>query len=159
MEKTAISERKTYDFFISYYQATGLPYARHLRKHAEELNRKAFLDKEDIRADIREDSDEFRLQVDRAIANSKNFILVMTLGFKDRPEVKREWTVASKLGITRLLFKKDTLDNQDLLVQIDEDKIDFSSLPYTSFHSECDLLEEVENRLRGKSIDKKNVII
>jgi hypothetical protein len=150
MENNANKDNKIYDFFILYYQATGLPYARHLKAHASELHRTAFLDKEDIRADIKEDSDEWRLQIDQGIANSKNFILVMTLEFNDRPEIKREWKIACNNGIRRFLFKKDGLDNQELIMETDEGKIDFSKWDYTPFNNECDLLTEVENGLRGK---------
>ena len=155
METTANTDTKSYDFFISYYSATGLPYAKHLKAHAKEFHRTAFLDKEDIHTDIKEESDEWRLQIDQGIAKSKNFILVMTLGFKDRPEIKREWKIACNDGIRRFLFKKDGLDNQELIMETDEGKIDFSKWDYTAFNNECDLLTEVENRLRGKPNPRK----
>lgn len=155
METTANTDSKSYDFFISYYSATGLPYAKHLKAHAKDFHHTAFLDKEDIHTDIKKESDEWRLQIDQGIANSKNFILVMTLGFKDRPEIKREWKIACNNGIRRFLFKKDGLDNQELIMETDEGKIDFSKWDYTPFNNECDLLTEVENRLRGKPNPRK----
>lgn len=140
METTANTDTKSYDFFISYYSATGLPYAKHLKAHAKEFHRTAFLDKEDIHTDIKEESDEWRLQIDQGIAKSKNFILVMTLGFKDRPEIKREWKIACNDGIRRFLFKKDGLDNQELIMETDEGKIDFSKWDYTAFRGKCPYL-------------------
>lgn len=94
MIKSADTNNESYDFCISYYSATAFHYAKHLKVHAKDFHRTAFLDREDIHGDINEDTDDWRFQIDRGIARSKNFILVMTLGFQDRPEIKREWKIA-----------------------------------------------------------------
>jgi len=155
MTTTANTNDERYDFFISYYSATGFHYAKHLKAHAKDFHRTAFLDKEDIHSDIKGETDEWRFQIDQGIARSKNFILVMTLGFKDRPEIKREWKIANNKGIRCFLFKKDGLGNQELIMETDEGKIDFSKWDYTPFNNEYDLLESVEDRLRGKPSPQK----
>jgi hypothetical protein len=142
---------KSYDLFISYYQGTGFVFAEYLRNHAKDFNRTVFLDRKDIRKDIMEDTDEWRFQVDQGIAKSKNFILIMTLGFNNRAEIKREWEKAIENGTRRFLFKKDGLENNDLVMRIDCEKIDFSKYNYTSFNNACDLLESVEDRIRQDS--------
>lgn len=155
MNKTTDANNKSYDFFISYYSGTGYAFAKYLKDHAKDFGRSAFLDKEDIRKDIKEETDEWRSQIDQGIANSRNFILVMTLGFKDRPEIKRELRNAFSRGISVFSFKKDSLDDQDLIMETDEGTIDFSKREYTPFNDECDLLAKVEHRLRGKPIPQK----
>jgi hypothetical protein len=156
MEERASIQDKSYDFFISYYHGTGFAFAKYLKEHAKDFNRTAFLDKEDIHSDIKEGSDEWRLQVDRGIAKSKNFVLIMTIGFKDRPEIKREWKKAIENRVRCFIFKKDVLKNQDLIVRTDNEQIDFSKYHYTSFSNEFDLLESVEARIREPIIEEKS---
>jgi hypothetical protein len=150
MGQTAENNDESYDFFISYYSGTGFVFAKYLREHAKEFGRNAFLDKVDIDRNITEETDEWRSQIDQAIRKSKNFVLIMTLGFKERQEIKRELKKAFDNGIIVLLFKKEELDSQDLIMRIDNKTIDFSRNEYTPFVNECDLLEKVEQALRGK---------
>lgn len=142
---------KIYDLFISYYHGIGFVFAEYLKDHAKDFNRTAFLDRKDIREDIKEESDEWRFQVDQGLAKSRNFILIMTLGFNNRPEIKREWKKAIENGTRCLLFKKDVLENHDLVMRIDGEEIDFSKYQYKSFNNSCDLLESVEARIRQAS--------
>lgn len=155
MSKTNEDGDESYDFFISYYSGTGSVFAKYLKKHAKDFGRNAFLDKEDIEKNIKEETDEWRSQIDQAIEKSKNLVLIMTLGFKERNEIRRELKVAFDNGINALLFKKEDLDAQELIMKIDNQTIDFSKKEYTLFTDECDLLENVEETLRGKRKPQK----
>ena len=80
----------------------------------------------------------------------------MTLGFKERHEIRRELKKAFDKGINVLLFKKEDLDAQELIMRIDNETIDFSKNEYTSFTNECDLLAKVEETMRGKRKPQKS---
>jgi hypothetical protein len=155
MGKATEDSDESYDFFISYYSGTGFVFAKYLKEHAKDFGRNAFLDKEDIDKNIKEETDEWRSQIDQAIEKSKNLVLIMTLGFKERNEIKRELKKAFDNGINALLFKKEDLDAQELIMRIDNETIDFSKKEYTSFTDECDLLAKLEETLRGKQKPQK----
>jgi hypothetical protein len=150
MSQTTENNNESYDFFISYYSGTGFVFAKYLKEHAKDFGRNAFLDNEDIDRNIKEETDEWRSQIDQAIKKSKNVVLIMTLGFKERQEIRRELKKAFDNGINVLLFKKEDLDTQELIMRTDKETIDFSRKEYTSFINECDLLDKVEKALRGK---------
>jgi hypothetical protein len=161
LEKSARMNNSTergdegYDFFISYYSGTGSILAKYLKEHAKDFGRNAFFDNEDIDRSIREETDEWRSQIDEAIEKSENFVLIMTLGFQKRHEIRRELKKAFDKGTNVLLFKKEGLDAQELIMRIDNETIDFSRKEYTSFTNECDLLTKVEEALRGKRKPQK----
>jgi hypothetical protein len=151
-----------YDFFISYYHGTGFDFAKYLKDHVKDFNRTAFLDKSDIHTEVREQSDEWRAQIDEGITNSKNFVLLMTLGFNNRPEIKREWKKALASGSKCILFKKDNLRDQDLLMELDNEIIDFSKYNYSKFSDNCELLDCLVAQLRripssGMSIENSSL--
>jgi hypothetical protein len=150
MSKANETNGQGYDFFISYYFGTGFAFAKYLKDYAKNFGRNAFLDKEDIPKDIIEETDIWRSHIDRAIGNSKKFILIMTRGFNERPEIKREWKKASENGINALLFKKDDLADEELIMKIDNETFDFSKYLYTPFSDKHDLLAKVEGTLSGK---------
>lgn len=155
MRQAIENSNESYDFFISYYSGTGSVFAKYLKEHAKDFGRNAFLDKVDIDRNIKEETDEWRSQIDQAIRKSKNFVLIMTLGFKERQEIKREIRKAFEDGISVLLFKKEELDTQDLIMRMDKETVDFSRKEYTSFVDECDLLAKVEEEIRGKRKPQK----
>jgi len=155
MSKATEDGDENYDFFISYYSGTGFIFAKYLKEHAKDFGRNAFLDKEDIDKNIKEETDEWRSQIDQAIEKSKNLVLIMTLGFKERNEIRRELKKAFDNGINALLFRKEDLDAQELIMRIDNEAIDFSKKEYTSFTDECDLLAKLEETLRGKRKPQK----
>ncbi len=155
MNKATETRNKKHDFFISYYSGTGFVFAKYLREHAKDFGRDAFLDKMDIDKNISEETDEWRSKIDQAIEESNNVILIMTLGFKKRREIKRELKKAWDSGISVFFFKKDDLDDRELIMEIETEKIDFSKNQYATFSDECDLLTKVEDTLRGKRISPK----
>jgi hypothetical protein len=150
MSRATENSDEDYDFFISYYSGTGSVFAKYLKEHAKHFGRNAFLDNENIHKDVKEETDEWRSQIDQAIKKSKNFVLIMTLGFRERHEIKRELEKAFDNKINVLFFKKEDLDKQELIMRIDNKTTDFSKYEYTPFTNECDLLEKVEETLRGK---------
>ena len=155
MSKANETNRQNYDFFISYYFGTGFAFAKYLKDHAKDFGRNAFLDTEDISKSIIEETDEWRSHIDHAIEDSTSFILILTLGFKERHEIKRELKKAFDKGINVLLFKKEDLADEELIMKIDNETVDFSKKEYTSFSNECDLLAKVEETLRGKRKPQK----
>jgi hypothetical protein len=144
------------DFFISYYSGTGATFAKYLKKHSKDIgNLTSFLDKEDIPKNIDEDSENFHLHIDKGIENSKNFVLIMTLRFNERPEVIREFVKARDLKIPIFLFKQDILNTENLYSFYEGDPIDFSAMQYSEFKDECDLLTKVDEAINTKHKNKK----
>lgn len=150
MSENEEKNKKKFDLFISYYSGTGSVLAKYLKKNIKDFNYTAFLDKEDIDTKIKEETDEWRSEIDHALENSDNFVLIMTWGFKDRAEIKREYKKALSNGLDVFLFKQAELDNKDLLMKMDNKIIDFSKKHYTAFTDECDLLAKVGRTLSGQ---------
>jgi hypothetical protein len=146
-----VNAGEEYDFFISYYSGTGRTFAEFLKGHAFDIGqRTAFLDKEDIPKKITADMPEWRSYIDQAIKSSKNFILIMTRRFNERPEVIREYRNALDAKMPIYLFKQEDLDSNDLCSDVGGEPIDFSNIDYTEFKDECDLLSKVDKALSGK---------
>jgi hypothetical protein len=144
MSETRENQQKKYDFFISYVWCTGFTIAKHLRENAHKIQRTAFLDKIDLK-DVPEDTEEFRVQIDRAIDNSSNFILIMTRRFNESSEVIREYKRAEKNRVKIWRFKQKDLKKDDLLSEID-----FSKKNYIEFSDEFNLLSKVDEALTNK---------
>lgn len=144
MSDTNEGYRKKYDFFTSYVWCTGFTYAKHVKENAIRIHRTAFLDKIDLK-DVQEETDEWRSQINQAIDNSANFILIMTRRFNESAEVIREYKRAEAKKIRIWRFKQKDLDKKDLLSEID-----FSQKHYIEFSDEFDLLSKVDEALSGK---------
>jgi hypothetical protein len=155
MGKANEINRQRYDFFISYYSGTGSAFAKHLKDYAKDFRSNAFLDTEDIPKSIIKETDEWRSHIDHAIEDSTRFILILTLGFKERPEIKREYRKALDKRINVLLFKKEDLADEELIMKIGDETVDFSRYEYTSFSDKYDLLEKVRETLGGKRKPQK----
>jgi hypothetical protein len=139
------------DFFISYYSGTGATFAKYLKKHSKDIgNLTAFLDKEDLPKNVNEESKDFHRHIDNGIKNSKNFVLIMTLRFNERPEVIREFVMAREFKIPIFLFKQTNLNSEDLRTFHEGEPIDFSSMQYSEFKDECDLLTKVDEAINQK---------
>jgi len=149
------TDQKHYDVFICYYSKTGKLFARYLKNGLPDFNREAFLDVENIPKYVKRETDEWRSHIDDGIKNSDNFVLIMTLGFNKRREVLRELKQAFESNMKVYYFKYEHLDDEELIVEIDNEKRDLSESEYNIFCNDADLLTQVEERLRGKSRKKK----
>ena len=150
-----------YDLFISYYSGTGIDFAKFLRTKLRDFGINAFLDVEEIPKTIKNDTDEWRTQIDRAILNSQKFVLLMTLGFNTRNEILRELKVAKDNKIEMINFKHSSLKNADLLMRIGDAKLDLSKFQYITFDNEPDLLRKLGTELLGREYEyaKKSVFM
>jgi hypothetical protein len=137
-------EKKNHDFFISYIWCTGFRYALHLRENAYRIHRNAFLDKIDL-PNVAEENEEFRIQIDKAIESSPNFVLIMTRRFNESPEVIREYEKAQN-GKKIWRFKQKNLGKNDLTCN----SVDFANKHYIEFTDEFDLLTKVDEALSGE---------
>lgn len=144
--------KSEYDVFLAYYQKTGIDFATYLKRGLGEQGFTAFLDIEDISKLIRPKTSKWSDERDRALENSKRFVLLMTKGFNTRREVVHELKLAMKLKKDRLHFKHEYLVNSDLIVKINHKSIDLSDNEYIEFISQQDLLRKILNVL---SIHKK----
>jgi hypothetical protein len=138
-----------YDLFISYYSGTGGDFAKFLKTKLRDFGVNAFLDTEDIPKTVKDDTDEWRNWVDKAIANSKRFVLLMTWGFNTRPEILRELKVAQENSIERIHLKHVGIDNTNLIMKIGDETLDLSKFQYVEFSDEPDLLRKLGAELFG----------
>ena len=142
MSITNNCRNNTYEVFISYYRKTGKDFAQCLKEGLKDANITSFRDEEDIPQSIKEESDEFRTFIDKALANSKNFFLIMTIGFNVRQEVLRELKNALQSKKQIYLFRHEDIGYQDLKVIIDGNFVDLSKYEITSFKNENDLIRK-----------------
>jgi len=117
----------------------------------------AFVASTDIPKTIKKNTEKWRNIIDYALKNSDKFVLVMTLGFNNRSEVKREFKLARKLDKETIYCKYKDMPKDELKIQINKDVIDLSEYEYIEFEDKPDLLNQVGLSLKYgiKSIVKR----
>lgn len=150
--ETRKEEPMSYDVFISYYSGSGKDFARYLKKYLMDFSLTSFLDEEDIPKSIQENTDEWRNYIDGAIKKSRNFILIMTLGFNKRKEIIRELKLSLYSNQKKYFLKHEDVGVSDLVVETDDETkaINLSKYEYIQFGNEIDLLRKVVSALLGK---------
>jgi len=138
----AQEELQKYHVFICYYTRTGISYAEHLKHGLHDMDISAFVASEDIPKTIKKNTEKWRNIIDYALKNSDKFILIMTLGFNNRLEIKREFKLARKLKDI-IYCKHKNVPKDELKIQINEDCIDLSEYEYIEFEDKPDLLSQV----------------
>lgn len=139
----AQEELQKYRVFICYYTRTGIGFAKYLKHGLRDLDISAFFAKEDIPKIIKKNTDKWRKYVDCALKKCSKFVLIMTLGFNNRPEIKREFKLARKLGKDIIHCKYTDMPKDDLKIKIDGDFIDLSEYNYIEFKDKHDLLNKL----------------
>ena len=87
-----------YEVFICYKQSTAKDYALHLWEGLRERQITAFLDIKDIPRKFKEGTDKWRACRDKAIIDCKTFLMIVTRGFENSPEIQKEiaWAIKEK---------------------------------------------------------------
>lgn len=150
-----------YDLFICYYSGTGVDFAKFLKLKLKDFGINAFLDVDDMPQSIKQDTDEWRRWIEKAIINSQKFVLLMTLGFNTRNEVLRELKISKDNKIERIHFKHTGIADADLLVKIGDEELDLSKFQYIMFDDEPDLLRKLGAELLGResTYPKKSIFM
>lgn len=135
-----------FDVFICYKKSSGKDFAEHLKVGLEELGIHSFLDSKDIpkKVDGKEEWTNIR---DKALGESKTFILVITPGFDLSPEVRNELSLARRLGKDFIYFRHRDLGRK-ITVDLDNEKVDLGRQQQVSFETKEELLRLAHNILR-----------
>lgn len=85
-----------YEVFICYRQNTGKDFALHLWEGLREYDHAAFLDTKDIPTRFRQGTEKWRAYRNDAITNCEIFLMIITRGFENSPEIQNEIDLAIK---------------------------------------------------------------
>lgn len=129
---------KPFDVFICHKKSSGLDFAKHLKNGLEELGLHAFFDTEDIPLKV-DGIEEWANVRDRAIQESKVFILLITPGFDLSGEIRKELSLARKAGKQFIYFRQRDLGRK-IIVDLGTEKIDLGKQQQVSFENKEELL-------------------
>lgn len=145
---------KRYDVFIGYRRDTGLDFAIHLKGGLQREKINCFLDIVDIPAEFKGEQTWIRTR-NRALRNSKRFLLIITNRIETSSELKKEIQIARDNDRTFLLFRHCDL-NPEIIIELEKEKLDLGKFEQVSFDSKEDLLRKVLNALKKIKREQKN---
>jgi hypothetical protein len=130
---------RPYDVFICHKKSSGLDFAKHLKSGLEELGLHTFFDTEDIpqMVDGKEEWGNIR---NRAIEESKVFILIITPGFDLSPELRKELSIARIKGNKEFIYFRHRDLARKIVVDLDSEKVDLGRQQQVSFENKEELL-------------------
>ena len=110
-----------------------------LKAGLEELGYHSFLDSKDIPkiTDGREEWVDIR---DRALRESKTFILIITPGFDLSQEVKNELKLARAVGSKKFIYFRHRDLARKIIVDLENEKVDLGRQEQVSFETKEELL-------------------
>lgn len=135
-----------YDVFIAYRRDTGKDFAIHLKTGLQCQKINCFLDIADIPSEFRGEQTWIRTR-NRALKNSKRFLLIITNGIETSSELKEEIQIARDNDSAFLLFRHCDL-NPKIIIELEKEKMDLGKFEQVSFDSKEDLLRKVLNALK-----------
>ena len=143
-------ESKPFEVFLCYKKSSGKDYADHLKAGLEEVGLHTFEDCKDIPLAV--DSEKcwsgFR---DKALTESKYFILIMTPGFDLSSEVVKELALARKQSNKTFVFFRHRSMGRKIRVDLGGEVLDIGQLEQVSFESKEELLRLAINILQKGS--------
>lgn len=98
-----------YEVFICYKQNTAKDYALHLWEGLQEYQHTAFLDCKDIPTRFSEGTEKWRAYRNAAITNCEIFLMIITRGFENSPEIQNEIELAIKQKKEFMCFRHTNL--------------------------------------------------
>ena len=130
---------RPFDVFLCYKKNSGKDYADHLKTGLEELGLHTFEDCKDIPRIV--DTEEGWAKVrDKALEESKYFVLIMTPGFNLSPEVVKEIGMARKQTNKTFVFFRHRSMGRNIVVNLGDEVLDIGKLEQVSFESKEELL-------------------
>ncbi len=139
--KISASEKvsRPFNVFLCYKKSSGKDYADHLKTGLEELGLHTFEDYKDIPQTV--DTEEGWAKVrDKALEESKYFVLIMTPGFNLSSEVVKEIGMARKLTNKTFVFFRHRSMGRNIVVNLGDEVLDIGKLEQVSFESKEELL-------------------
>lgn len=145
---------KPYSVFLCYKKSSGRDFADHLKTGLEELGLHTFQDSKDIPQMVAGQEEWARIR-DKALEESKIFILLMTPGFELSSEVIKELSLARKVGNKEFIYFRHRNLGRKTLIQLENEVLEFSKLEQVSFETKEELLRLAHNILYKESIPQK----
>ncbi|MCL4430018.1 MAG: toll/interleukin-1 receptor domain-containing protein [Chloroflexi bacterium] len=145
-EKTYTKDSRPFDVFICYKKSSGKDYADHLKAGLEELGLHSFEDCRDIPQAV--DTEEgWACSRDKALEDSKYFVLIMTPGFDLSREVVKEIGMARKQGNKTFVYFRHRSMGRNIVVNLGDEVLDIGKLEQVSFETKEELLRLAHNIL------------
>ncbi len=136
--------------FICYKKSSGKDFADHLKAGLEEFGLHTFLDSNDIPRAV-EGQEEWATDRNRAIKESKFFILIMTPGFEKSSEVLKEIQLARESGDKRFIYFRYRSMGRKIVIPLSTGQVDISKQEQVSFETKEEILRLAINIVtRGK---------
>lgn len=139
-------DSKPFDVFLCYKKSSGKDYADHLKAGLEELGLHTFEDCRDIPQTVDTD-DGWACVRDKALEESKYFVLIMTHGFELSSEVINEIRMARKLVNKTFVFFRYRSMGRKIVVNLGDEVLDIGAMEQVSFESKEELLRLASNIL------------
>ena len=142
---------KPFDVFLCYKKSSGKDYADHLKGGLEELGLHTFEDCRDIPRTV-ETEEGWAMVRDKALQESKYFVLIMTPGFDLSSEVIKEVAMARKIGNKSFVFFRHRSMGRKIVLNLGDEILDIGKLEQVSFETKEELLRLASNILsKGKT--------
>ena len=144
--ETSDKASRPFDVFLCYKKSSGKDYADHLKTGLEELGLHTFQDCKDIPQTV--DTEEgWACDRDKALEESKFFVLIMTPGFDLSREVSNEIRMARKqINKTFVYFRHRSM-GRNIVVNLGDEVLDIGKLEQVSFETKEELLRLAHNIL------------
>jgi hypothetical protein len=137
---------RPFDVFLCYKKSSGKDYADHLKAGLEELGLHTFEDCKDISQTV--DTEEgWACSRDKALEESKYFVLIMTPGFDLSREVTNEIRMARKQTNKTFVYFRHRSMGRNIVVNLGEEVFDIGKLEQVSFETKEELLRLAHNIL------------
>jgi hypothetical protein len=137
---------KPFDVFLCYKKSSGRDYADHLKSGLEELGLHTFEDCKDIPQTV--DTEEgWACSRDKALEESKYFVLIMTPGFNLSREVTNEIRMARKQTNKTFVYFRHRSMNRNIVINLGDELFDIGKLEQVSFETKEELLRLAHNIL------------
>jgi len=136
----------SFDVFICYKRLSAQDFAETLKKSLEEFGVRAFLDIKDIPERFK-GTEEWTKARDKAVIESKIFVLIITAGFNLSPEIKKELSLARKYADKEFVYFRHKSLKPNLKIVIDSEELDIGKQNQVSFSTENDLVRKAHSIL------------
>jgi hypothetical protein len=139
-------DSRPFDIFLCYKKSSGKDYADHLKTGLEELGFHTFQDCKDIPLTV--DTEEgWACSRDKALEESKYFLLIMTPGFDLSREVINEISMARKQSNKTFVFFRHRSMRREIVLNLGNEILDIGKLEQVSFENKEELLRLAHNIL------------
>jgi len=139
--KTTRADAIPFDVFICYKRVSGEDFAEHLKAGLEELGVRTFLDTKDIPEKFK-GTEKWTDARDKAVVESKTFLLILTPGFELSPEIKKELSLARKYANKEFVYFRHRDLTPSIKIILENEELDLRKQQQISFDTKNDLLRK-----------------